>query len=136
MWKYGNGYGASSSTQRPEEYQEYGYRLEAFGRYYFKGSAPIGFFGEAKIHYNTIMYYDGNPIPFTLYTQDRGEVNGQPAEIRKPKPIGGGVAAGFQATIVPKIVIANVKLGVDINQDALDQILVSVYFQPSIGYIF
>jgi hypothetical protein len=136
MWKYGNGLGASNKTTRPEEYQEFGYRIEGFGRYYFKGFAPIGFFAEVKIYYNTIMYYDGNPIPFTLYTQGRAEVNGQPAEIRKPKPIGGGLGGGFQATIVPKILIASVKLGLEFNQDSYDNFLISLYFQPAIGYIF
>lgn len=136
FWKYGNGYGASSNTQRPEEYQELGYRIEAFGRYYFKDLAPIGFFGEAKVYYNDIMYWDGNPIPFTLYTQGRPENNGQPAEIKKPKPIGFGIGGGFQATIVPKIVIAYVKLGLEFNQDTYDNYLISLYFQPAIGYIF
>lgn len=136
MLKYGNGFGASSKTTRPEEFQEIGYRIEGFARYYLKGFAPIGFFGEVKIYYNTIMYYDGNPIPFTLYTQGRAEVDGQPVELKKPKPIGGGIAGGFQATIVPKIIIASIKLGVEFNQDVYDNFLISIYFQPAIGYIF
>lgn len=141
MYKFNERLGNDKNFKvRPEDYQQDGFRAELFGRYFFRGESPVGLFVEGKLFYNTIIYFDGNPMPYTLYNRWK-ELDGlrSPNEIRKPNPFGLGGAGGIQVMVVPNAIIANLKVGLDLNQDNPDndnKLFLSIYLQPSIGITF
>jgi hypothetical protein len=143
MYKFNERYGNDNNFKvRPEDYQKNGYRFEVFGRYYFRGEAPVGLFVEGKVFYNTIVYFDGNTMPFTLYNRwkelDPDNIN-EPSEILKPSALGIGFASGVQIQVIPNVLIANLKGGIDINQDNEmndKKLFLTIYILPSIGISF
>lgn len=141
MYKFNERYGDIQNLKfRPEDYQKSGFRAEVFARYYYRGEAPVGLFAEGKIFYNNIIYFDGNPMPYTLYNRWK-DLNGlrEPSEVYTPQPFGLGIATGIQVQVVPNIIIANLKAGLDINQDSPEngeKVFLSIYLQPSIGITF
>ena len=79
-------------------------------------------------------------MPYTLYNRWK-ELDGlrAPTEIKKPNPFGIGAATGIQVMVVPSIIIANLKVGMDLNQDNTEndnKLFLSIYLQPSIGINF
>ncbi len=141
MYKFNERYGNDKNFKvRPEDYQQDGFRAEIFGRYFFRGESPVGLFFEGKVFYNTIIYFDGSPMPYTLYNRWK-ELDGlrSPNEIRKPSPFGIGGATGIQVMVIPNAIIANLKVGLDLNQDNPDnnnKLFLTIYLQPSIGITF
>ncbi|QNL22020.1 hypothetical protein HZR84_08730 [Hyphobacterium sp. CCMP332] len=141
MYKFNERFGNDKNFKvRPEDYQQDGFRAEIFGRYFFRGEAPVGLFFEGKLFYNTIIYFDGNPMPYTLYNRWK-ELDGlrSPNDIKKPSPFGLGGATGIQVMVVPNAIIANLKVGLDLNQDNSEnnnKLFLSIYLQPSIGITF
>ncbi|MEQ8360857.1 MAG: hypothetical protein RH860_15300 [Cytophagales bacterium] len=141
MYKFNERFGNDKNFKvRPEDYQQDGFRAEIFGRYFFRGEAPVGLFFEGKLFYNTIIYFDGNPMPYTLYNRWK-ELDGlrSPNDIQKPNPFGLGGATGIQVMVVPNAIIANLKVGLDLNQDNSEnnnKLFLSIYLQPSIGITF
>ncbi len=141
MYKFNERFGNDKNFKvRPEDYQKDGFRAEVFARYYYRGEAPVGIYVEGKMFYNTIIYFDGNPMPFTLYNRWK-ELDGlrAPTEIKKPSPLGIGIGTGIQVQVVPNSIIANLKVGMDLNQDNADnnkKVFLTLYLQPSIGISF
>lgn len=141
MYKFNERFGNDKNFKvRPEDYQKSGFRAEVFGRYWYRGEAPAGLFVEGKVFYNTIIYFDGNPMPYTLYNRWK-ELDGlrAPTEISKPSPFGLGIATGIQIYVIQGVLVANIKGGLDLNQDNADngnKVFLSLYLQPSIGISF
>lgn len=141
MYKFNERFGNDKNFRvRPEDYQKDGFRAELFGRYYYRGEAPVGLYAEGKVFYNNIVYFDGNTMPYTLYNRWKDIENlRDPVEIKKPSPLGVGLATGIQIMVVQNVIIANLKAGMDLNQDSADngkKLFITIYLQPSIGISF
>jgi hypothetical protein len=111
-----------------------GIRGELVFKYYFKPTAPEGFFLHANMAYNQIVYSDGTTKPYSL------NVHSQPVDTSstpsKPYPYSAGLGIGYQVIFIPKHLIGNIMMGVQGNMDAKNNPFISVFIAPSIGYVF
>lgn len=124
---------------RTEAFLERGITVDLIARYFFTDDLPPeGFYGQANITYNSIMYYDGNTRPFTLHSRRdaiASDMN-NPPNYTSPQPWSASLGVGYQLVVIPRHVIANVSLMVQGQLDHDNTPFVSLYFLPSIGYVF
>ncbi len=121
----------SSISVFPDTFLESGIAIDLFGKYYFTGDAPEGFYAYANVSYNSMFYFDGNNRPYTIHSHWK---NTESEEFNYPSAFNGGVGAGYQVKILNHL-IADVLTGVQL-QSGSEGFYYSVYFMPSIGYVF
>jgi len=94
--------------------------------------APEGLYLQANIAYSQLNYFNGSAVPYTLLNMGlpSGEIG------VKPKPYGGGLGVGYQVVVIPKLIIANIMLGMQANVAGDNKVFMSLYAAPSIGVIF
>jgi hypothetical protein len=109
-----------------------GLRTELAFKYYLMKKAPEGIYLQANIAYSQLNYFNGSAMPYTLLNMGlpSGEIG------IKPKPYGGGLGVGYQLVVIPKLIIANIMLGMQANVAGDNKIFMSLYAAPSIGVIF
>ncbi len=122
---------------RPEEYQNRGFLVDLYAKYFFFGEAPEGFYGLANFSYNSMLFFDGNTRPYTLQNRWK-EFEGfrVPNEIKSPKAFNAGLGVGYQLIIIPQHVIADVFLAASGNFDNDNSFFLQLYLAPSIGFVF
>ena len=127
----------ASFTLRPEDYLKSGFSADVFARYYIQGEAPEGLYAQFNVGYNTMLFFDGNTRPFTMHNRWK-ELSGfrVPNDLIKPKPFNAALGIGYQLIIIPKHIIASAVLGVQGQFDANNDIFISVYIIPTIGWVF
>ncbi len=128
---------SKNNTMRPEEYQNTGFLVDLYAKYFFLGEAPEGLYGLANVSYNSILFFDGNTRPYTLHNRWK-EFEGfrVPNEIQTPKAFNAGLGVGYQLIIIPQHVIADVFLAASGNFDSDNSFFLQLYLAPSIGFVF
>lgn len=124
---------------RKDAFLDQGITVDLIARYFFTEELPPeGFYGQAHISYNSIMYYDGTTRPFTLHSR-REKVASRintPPNYASPQPWAASLGVGYQLVIIPRHVIVNASLMVQGQMDHDNTPFFSLYFSPSIGYVF
>ncbi len=131
-----NDVGKNKFRVRPEGYHESGFGADIFVRYYFKENAPEGLYAQVYLSYSNYIYFDGNTRPFTLHNNWKETEKFRLAnDIEKPLPYTGGLGVGYQIKFVPNL-IGNVFLGIQGQMSNENEIMISVFLTPGIGYLF
>lgn len=121
----------------PEDYQNGGFLVDIYAKYFLVGDAPEGLYGLANLSYNSMLYYDGNTRPYSLKNRWKDfEGFRLPNSIQQPKAINAGLGVGYQLIIVPKHVIADVFIAASGNFDHTNSFFIQLYLAPSIGFVF
>jgi hypothetical protein len=136
--KVGRTDGKKSNFKVPDQdFLKDGLRAELALKYYFKPTAPEGFYLQANFAYNQIVYSDGTTKPYSINTHVRNERDTSfTGELLKPYPYSAGLGLGYQVVFIPKHVIGNIMVGVQGNMDSFNNPFLSFYIAPSIGYKF
>ncbi len=118
----------------PEDYLEPGFRAELAFKYYPKGRAPEGIYGQVNVAYSQIVYYDGNTRPYTFHNRWRDQTGVVATEdLVRPNPLSVGLGFGYQVKIIPDWLVGNIMLGIQGQMDQDNQPFVSIYLSPSLG---
>lgn len=121
----------------PEDYQDGGFLVDIYAKYFLLGDAPEGLYGLANLSYNAMLYYDGNTRPYALKNRWKDfEGFRVPSSIKQPKAINAGFGVGYQLIVVPKHVIADIFLAATANLDHTNSFFIQLYLAPSIGFVF
>jgi hypothetical protein len=124
----------SNFKVKNENFLSNGLRAELVLKYYFKPTAPEGFFLHANAAYNQIVYSDGTTKPYSLNVHNQS-VDTSSTSL-KPYPYSAGLGVGYQVIFIPKHLIGNIMMGVQGNMDAKNNPFISIFIAPSIGYVF
>lgn len=118
----------------PEEYLKSGLGVDLFAKFYFAGNAPEGLYGYANLSYNNMLFFDGNNRPYTIHNHWK-EFDGTILQNTTiPNAFGGGVGAGYQVKLISHVIAdASISLQLHPSNNGLHM---SVYFLPSVGYVF
>ena len=113
-----------------------GYMVDVVGKYYFKTS-PSGFYVLGSLGASNIIYRNGTVRPYSFSSGIKEVKLGKDAVTTVPNPNAFRVAVGggFQWTIIPRTLIADINLSVGSYSNS-DGSAVQIYFTPSVGYIF
>jgi hypothetical protein len=113
-----------------------GYLVDVIGRYYFK-TAPSGFYLQGALGASNIIYRNGTVRPYSFTTGIKEAKLGTPTANTVPNPNAFRVAVGggYQWTIIPRTLIADINLSVG-SYSNTDGSALQLYFTPSVGYIF
>ena len=86
-----------------------------------------------------MAYLDRNTRPYSIFQQPKSNLSSTlfQDDIGFAKPIQVGLAAGYQIVVIPRHrVVANILIGIYGQMDQKNKIFGSLYFSPSIGYLF
>lgn len=124
-------------TVRPEAFSSEGVRAEVMLRYYFKNESPEGLYANINLAYNDLFYFDGTTRPYTLHNKWK-QLNGLrlPSDFERPNPLSAGIGLGYQLTIIPERIIADVYVAAQAHQDFDKSFFLQAYIAPTIGYKF
>jgi hypothetical protein len=113
-----------------------GYMVDVIGKYYFK-VAPSGFYVLGSLGASNIIYRNGTVRPYSFTTGVKeSKVRTVAANtIPNPNAFRVAIGGGFQWTIIPRTLIADINLSVGSYSNS-DGSAVQLYFTPSVGYIF
>lgn len=134
-WGINKNQPASEST-----YQDAGFGVDLYAKYYFndtKKNTSEGLYALVNISYNSIVYPDGTVRPFSLNANYSTKKNATDApQTFNPYPVNGGLGIGYQLKIIPKHIYGSVMLGTQFSVDKSGKFLPTIYFLPTIGYVF
>lgn len=124
-------------TVKHEDFQDSGFSIDIYGKYFLKGEAPEGLYGVASLSYNTMLYFDGNTRPYTLHNRWK-DFNGfrEISDLVKPNPLNLSFGVGYQMIVIPQHIIADVFMGISGNMDENNSPFVQIYIAPSLGFVF
>jgi hypothetical protein len=125
----------SNYKVKDQDFLQDGIRAEFALKYYFKPTAPEGFYLQANFAYNQIVYSDGTTKPYSVNTHV-DNLRDTSGVLLKPYPYSAGLGLGYQVVFIPKHIIGNIMIGAQGNMDAFNNPFVSFYIAPSIGYKF
>ena len=124
---------------RDQPFLRSGISVDIFGRYFLSKDkyAPLGLYVSGNISYNTLLYFDGDTRPFTLFNRRRRDNTGRELkDIERPNAFNAGVGVGYQLIMIPDNIIANIELRVQGRRDSDGTIFPTVSLLPTIGFKF
>jgi hypothetical protein len=125
----------SNYKVKDQDFLQDGIRAELALKYYFKPTAPEGFYLQANFAYNQIVYSDGTTKPYSINTHINNATDTS-GTLLKPYPYSAGLGLGYQVVFIPKHIIGNIMVGAQGNMDAHNNPFMSFYIAPSIGIKF
>ena len=127
----------SNYKVKEQNFLQDGIRAEFALKYYFKPTAPEGFYLQANFAYNQIVYSDGTTKPYSVNTHIHNATDtSSTGALLKPYPYSAGLGLGYQVVFIPKHIIGNIMVGAQGNMDAYNNPFLSFYIAPSIGIKF
>lgn len=133
-------WGINKNQEGNKAYQDAGFGADLYAKYYFhatKKNTSEGLYALVNLSYNSIVYPDGTVRPFSLNSNYSSKNNATDTpQTFDPYPVNGGIGVGYQLKIIPKHIYGSVMLGSQFSVDKSGKFLPTIYFLPTIGYVF